>query len=240
MRLILRVAALLVAASGLAPAQAEQPYTFVTQDGKTRITLDTAAAPDLTDWANTKLAPVLAAWYPRIETMLASEGFVAPRSVSIILRPQPGVAGASGNEVSGNSDWFRKQVDGEATGAMVHELVHVVQQYGDDQGGAAPGWLTEGIADYIRFFRFEPEYHGADDVWLKKQDFAKIRADGAYRQSANFLSWAREKYDPQIVPTLNTLARQHRYNEGVWKQRTGKTFTELAAEWKADKAYLWK
>ena len=114
-------------------------------------------------------------------------------------------------------------------------MVHVVQQYGDQEPDAVPGWLTEGIADYIRFFKFEPDYHGADDIWLRKQDYAKIRFDGAYRQSANFLNWVSEKYDPKIVPTLNALARQKKYSAAIWKQRTGKTVEELGEEWKAAK-----
>jgi hypothetical protein len=235
MRPLLRIAIALLTATGVAPAHAEQPYSITTSDGKTRISIDMTAAPDLKDWSEQKLAPVLAQWYPRIESMLASKGFVAPRSISITLRPQPGVAETSGAEVSGNSEWFKKQLDGEATGAMVHELVHVVQQYGDEEPESVPGWLTEGIADYIRFFKFEPNYHGADDIWLRKQDYAKIRFDGAYRQSANFLNWVSEKYDPTIVPTLNMLARQKKYSAAIWKRRTGKTVDELGEEWKAAK-----
>ena len=236
MKPVLRIVAFWIVASSISSVHAAQPYDFSTQDGKTRITIDTTAAPDLKDWSETKLAPVLATWYPRIEALLASAGFVAPRKVSITLRPQPGVAATSGTEVSGNSEWFKKQLGGEAIGAMVHEMVHVIQQYGDSERDPFPGWLTEGIADYIRFFKFEPGYHGADDVWLKKQDLTKIRSDGGYRQSANFLNWVSEKYDRNIVPTLNALARQRRYSEAIWKQRTGKTVEELGQEWKAEKA----
>ena len=236
MKHVLRALAFWIVVSGMSSVHAAQPYVFSTQDGKTQITIDTRSAPDLQNWSETQLAPVLAAWYPQIEVLLASEGFVAPRRVSIILRPQPGVAETSGTEVSGNSEWFQKQLGGEATGAMVHEMVHVIQQYGDSERNPFPGWLTEGIADYIRFFKFEPDYHGADDVWLKKQDFAKIRFDGAYRQSANFLNWVSEKYDRDIVPTLNALARRQRYSDAIWKERTGKTLSELGQQWKAEKA----
>jgi hypothetical protein len=205
-------------------------------DGKVSIAIDTSAAPELKTWAETTLAPVLTQWYPRIEGMLVSEGFVAPTEVSIVLKPGSGVAEAAGNQISGNSVWFRSQLKGEAVGAMVHELVHVVQQYGDH---AFPGWLTEGIADYVRFFQFEPGYHGADDLWLKRQDFAKVRFDGAYRQSANFLDWVTRKYDPQIVVKLNALARRGAYREDIWQQVSGKTLEELGKEWKQEKAPLW-
>ena len=38
-------------------------------------------------------------------------------------------------------------------GAMVHETVHCVQLY---RGRGNPGWLVEGVADYVRFFKYEP------------------------------------------------------------------------------------
>ena len=107
--------------------KAAAPFAVRTADGKTSITIDTSAAPELQEWARTKLAPVLALWYPRIDGLLASDGFVAPTHVAITFKPEPGVAETLGTEVSGNSQWFRGQLDGEAVGAMVHELVHVVQ-----------------------------------------------------------------------------------------------------------------
>ena len=225
---------------GSAEEKAVPPFAVRTADGKTSITIDTSAAPELQEWARTKLAPVLALWYPRIDGLLASDGFVAPTHVAITFKPEPGVAETLGTEVSGNSQWFRGQLDGEAVGAMVHELVHVVQQYGDREPESFPGWLTEGIADYIRFFKFEPDYHGADDVWLARQDPAKVRFDGAYRLSANFLDWVTRKYDPQIVEKLNAAARRGVYSEGIWREKSGKTVVELGNEWKEEKAQLLK
>jgi hypothetical protein len=229
-----------VAGVNVAQTKAAAAFVIASADGKTSISIDTAAAPDLQSWARTKLAPVLALWYPRIEVLLASDGFVAPSHVNMTLRPQPGVAETLGTEVSGNSDWFRKQLDGEAVGAMVHELVHVVQQYGDREPERFPGWLTEGIADYVRFFVFEPNYHGADDTWLAKQDLSKVRFDGAYRQTANFLDWVTRKYDPQIVEKLNAAARRGDYSEAIRKERAGKSVEELGEEWKAEKVRVVK
>jgi len=220
--------------------KAAAAFVIATADGKASISIDAAAAPDLREWARTKLAPALALWYPRIDELLDSDGFVAPIHVNMTFRPQPGVAETLGTEVSGNSDWFRKQLDGEAVGAMVHELVHVVQQYGDREPETFPGWLTEGIADYVRFFVFEPNYHGADDGWLAKQDVSKVRFDGAYRQTANFLDWVTRKYDPRIVEKLNAAARRGDYNEAIWKERTGKSVGELGEEWKTEKVRVVK
>ena len=40
----------------------------------------------------------------------------------------------------------------------MHELVHVVQQY----RRRPPGWLVEGIPDYIRWYLYEPQSRGAE------------------------------------------------------------------------------
>jgi mannosidase alpha-like ER degradation enhancer 2 len=217
---------------------AAAPLVVQTADRKVSISIDTSAAPELQAWAQTKLAGTLALWYPQIAAMLPSDSFAAPTHVSITFKPQPGVAETDGTEVTGNSTWFRSQLEGEAVGAMIHEMVHVVQQYGGRDPEPFPGWLTEGIADYVRFFKFEPDYHGADDVWLKKQNPAKIRFDGAYRPTANFLDWVTRKYDPQLVVQLNVLARRGTYSEDFWKEKSGKTLGELGREWKQEKVGL--
>ena len=142
-------------------AVATPPFVIKTSDGYCEITIDTAKAPDLKDWAEQKLAPVLAEWFPRIVAVLPSEGFVAPKKFSVIIGPGNGVAATSGTRITANSAWFRHELKGEAVGALVHEVVHVVQQYGEGrrnnpQATRVPGWLVEGIPDYLRFFKFEP------------------------------------------------------------------------------------
>src|SRR4051812_3150796 len=65
------------------PAQttATQPTTqpvvhqFTSGEGKYQFTIDTSETPDLTEWADTKLAPVVKEWYPKLVEMLPSEGF---------------------------------------------------------------------------------------------------------------------------------------------------------------------
>jgi len=131
--------------------------------------------------------------------------------------------------------WMAQNLDGEAKGAIVHELVHVVQQYGRARRAGsdathAPGWLTEGIADYIRWFLFEPETHGAE---ISGRGVARARYDASYRVSGNFLDWVTKTYDKQIVAKLNAAAREGRYSEDLWKEQTGHTLQELGSQWKA-------
>lgn len=210
-------------------------FTFKTVDQKTTVLVDAAAAPDLDQWAQTKLAPVLALWYPKLVAWLPSQGFTAPNYFTITIKPMEGVAYTRGTDITVSAQWIRDQMYGEAVGSLVHECVHVVQQYGHSYGGSkAPFWLTEGMADYFRWFKYEPQSHGADLVWVRQQSPDSIRYDGAYRISANFLNWVTEKYDPNIVVKLNKAMREGTYSEDTWKQNTGKSVEDLGAEWKAD------
>ena len=60
----------------------------------------------------------------------------------------------------------------------------------------------------------------------------KVRYDGGYRMSANFLDFVERKF-PGTIRELNSLCRQGKYGEETyWKKRTGKSVKELEAEWK--------
>ena len=208
---------------------------FETEDGRYKFTLDAGAAPDLLAWAEKELAPVVKAWYPKIVTLLPSEGFEAPANITLLFRNDMGgtPASAGGGRVNMNSAWFRRELQREARGAVVHELVHVVQDYGRvrRRPGAArtPSWLTEGIADYIRWFLYEPETRGAE---ITRRNLAQASHDASYRISANFLDWAVRTHDAELVRKLNAAAREGRYTEALWHEITGKTLEELGAAWK--------
>jgi len=209
-------------------------------EGRTRILIDTSAAPDLASWVDSELVPVIREWYPEIVRMLPSPGYEAPRRVTIVFVTEgEGVAAASGARVTCWAKWFRANLEGEAKGAVVHELVHVVQQYrrrGNRGGGGGggtrpPGWLVEGIPDYIRWFRFEPRTGGAH---IRPEAVGRVRFDGSYRVSANFLNWVTSEYGPQVYRELNAAMREGRYQERLWQDLTGHTAEELGAAWKAD------
>jgi hypothetical protein len=220
---------------------ATPPFVIKSADGVCDITIDTSGATDLKEWAETKLAPVLAEWFPKIVAMLPSEGYTPPTSFSVNIRPGNGVAATGGTRVTANSTWLKRELEREAIGALLHEEIHVIQLYGrrgrgEGGGRRLPGWLVEGIPDYIRWFLYEPQSHGADDVWIKRQNFSRVRYDGSYRQTANFLNWVTEKYDKDIVAKLNAAARAGKYGDEIWKEKSGKTAEELGNEWKAQLA----
>ena len=219
------------------PAPAAEParLELTAGDGASEITIDTSETPDLTEWTRAGLAPVLQEWYPRIVDMLPSEGYEAPRRVSISFSADmSGVAATGGTRVRCAAQWFRDNRDGEAKGAVVHELVHVVQQYGRARGGnpspaPTPGWVVEGIADYIRWFLYEPESRGAE---ITGRSLAHARHDASYRITANFLNWVTATHAPEIIRHLNAAAREGRYSDELWQQHTGHTLAELETAWR--------
>lgn len=216
------------------PKQIRQ--TFDAGEGRYRFTIDSTLVPDLTEWANTNLVPVVREWYPRIVGLLPSDGFVAPERVLIEFREDMGEvpASAGGGRINCNIAWFRRNLRGEAVGSVVHEMVHVVQQYGRPLRGVAgrvrpPGWLVEGIPDYIRWFLYEPATRGAE---ITARNFERARYDGNYRISANFLNWVVEKHGREVVVKLNAAAREGRYRDELWRELTGKTVQELGEAWR--------
>jgi hypothetical protein len=221
-------------------AAAPGKMTCKADGGNYQITIDTSSAPDLTEWAEQELAPTVQEWYPQLVRLLPSDGFEAPKSISIVFRKgRTGVpAATSGASITCNSDWFGQNLKGEAKGAVVHELVHIIQHYhsgqGSDPAAARPAWLVEGIPDYLRWFKYEPQSHGADVAWMRTQQPLSLRYDAGYRISANFLNWVSKKCAPGLVQELNAALRAGNYHEDLWKQRTGRAVQELGDAWKKD------
>jgi hypothetical protein len=107
-----------------------------------------------------------------------------------------------------------------------------VQNYGSANRSRAsrpPGWLVEGIADYIRWFLYEPQAQGAE---ITRHNIARAQFDSSYRVTGNFLNWVTQNHEQEIVRKLNAAAREGKYDEKLWRDLTGKTLQELGAEWK--------
>lgn len=201
-----------------------------------RFTFDTTLAPDLIEWTDTKLIPVIKEWYPKLVSMLPSDNYQAPTNLLARYRDDMGgtPASAGGNNINLNVDWFRKNLDGEAVGSVVHEMVHSVQQYNrgrrnNPEATRTPGWIVEGIPDYIRWFLYEPQTQGAR---ITKRNLERAKYDASYRVTGNFLDWVVRTYDKDIIRKLNAAAREGRYKEELWKDFTGKTVQELGEEWR--------
>jgi hypothetical protein len=209
---------------------------FDADSGKYRFVIDATDAPDLADWAKDKLQPVIQEWYPKLVTLLPSDGYAAPAEVQLRFRSDMGgtPASAGGNRVNLNTQWFRGELNREARGSVVHELVHVVQSYGrarrsNPNATRTPGWLVEGIADYIRWFLYEPETKGAE---ITRRNLNRARHDASYRITGNFLDWVTRNHDANIVTKLNAAAREGRYSESLWQDHTGMSLTDLGTAWR--------
>lgn len=177
-------------------------------------------APELKEWAESTARACERA-YPMICEELKSEGDSPARQITMTLKSTyKGVAMAGGTRITGSVDYFKGHKDD--VGAMVHETTHVVQRY---RGRGNPSWLVEGVADYIRFFKYEPGKIG-------KIDPRRARYDASYRTTAAFLAYASERYDKDLVRKLNAAMRAGTYKEELFKEYTGKTVQELGEEWK--------
>lgn len=182
--------------------------------------LDVADAPDMKQWAEL-VARTCTRAYPMINEALASDGFQPARVIHLKLsKTYEGVAATSGHRIVGSVNFFRQR--NHDVGAMVHETVHVVQAY---HHGHNPGWLVEGVSDYVRFFLFEPGKLGPIN-------HRTAHHDGSYRVTAAFLAYLTAKYDPTIVRTLNRAMREGQYDEKIFHQLTGKNLKELDEEWR--------
>jgi len=220
------------------PIEAPKPVSFTVEadGGKYELTFELTDAPDLEEWTRQSLVPVVTNWYPKLVAMLPSDGFTAPDRVTLRYRTNMGgtPASAGGSRINLNATWFRRNLEGEARGSVVHEMVHVVQQYGrarrtNPNATRTPGWITEGIPDYIRWFLYEPETKGAE---ITRRNLDRASYDASYRITGNFLDWVTRTYDKDLSRKLNAAAREGRYEEALWKEYTGKSLEELGREWK--------
>jgi hypothetical protein len=183
--------------------------------------VDVTDAPEMKEWAD-KVARICERSYPMINEELKSDGFKPPQLVRLTLRSSyKGIAMAGGSRITGSVSYFKRRP--EDVGAMVHETAHIVQQY---RVRGNPGWLVEGIADYVRFFKYEPGKLGRIDP-------RRARYDGSYRVTAAFLAYLVEKYDRDIVRKLNKIMREGEYREEMWKTLTRKSLKELDEEWRS-------
>jgi hypothetical protein len=183
--------------------------------------VDVADAPEIKEWAD-KVARECEKSYPMINDELRSDGYKPPTTVTMALKNSyRGVAAAGGGRIVGSVKYF-KDHPGDI-GAMVHETSHIVQRYRSRNN---PGWLVEGVSDYVRFFKYEPGKLGRIDP-------NRAHYNGSYRTTAAFLAYLTSKYDKEIVLKLNALMREGKYSKETFKQLTGKTEKELDEEWRA-------
>ncbi len=193
---------------GFSSALADEPF---------RVEVDFSQAPECEAFA-AKAKTLCEEWYPRINEILYSKESPLPyKVVTIRFEHFDGVADTSGNRIRISADWIKKQP--KDYGMVIHELVHVVQHY---QGGV--GWLTEGIADYVRYERFEP----GKQKWNIDPDKSSYRQ--GYGVAGAFLAWMEKTKDPELVHKLNVALRENRYSPQLFQKFCGAGVGDLWLE----------
>jgi hypothetical protein len=171
------------------------------------------------EWAG-KASQLVTEWFPKTDVLLQSDGHVPPKEVTLIFRKMDGVAYTTGNAIHISADWIRRQPND--FGMVAHELVHVIQSYPRRTG---PGWVTEGIADYIRHAHYEPE------VKLPRINPDRASYRDAYKTTAGFFIWVEKNYNQELVKKLNAAMREHTYKDEIFQDLTGKPLDDLWKEY---------
>ena len=180
-----------------------------------KFTVDTSDAPDVQEWAE-KARGLCEKWYPIISETLAGKDFTPPREVHLVFKDEKkGIAYTAGAKITVVADWIRKHPDD--FGMVIHELCHVVQSY-----PKGVGWITEGIADYVRYFKYEPQPK-------PPKIGAKAGYKDGYKTTATFFAWIEKTKDKDIVRKMNDLMRAGGYKDELFQEWTG---SDLDALWK--------
>lgn len=202
------------------------------QLGPGRGFVDISRAPEVAAWAATAEKQMEESWADTA-ALLYSDKFITPNAVNVVYRTGPGVTGIAatgGGVMTVNTAWCHAHPDD--TGLTVHETSHVIQAY----SAYDPVWLVEGIADYIRWVRFEPE-HFHPRINVKRATY-----HDAYQTTATFLAWCEQHYDSRLVTKLSQDVRFGTYKTSLFQKYTGKDvdtlWSEFIADYQADPANI--
>lgn len=159
-------------------------------------------------------------WFHVLCSFLATDSWTPPETVRLVIKKElaaPGVT--SGATISCSHKWITEHPDD--FGMVIHELTHVVQNY--PRSSKNPGWLVEGIADYLRYWKYESEV-----------PHRRIGSNASYRDgygtTGSFLAWMVWKYDRRVVRKLDDALRKNEYRDDLFKEATGKDLSDLWIE----------
>jgi glycerophosphoryl diester phosphodiesterase len=136
-----------------------------------------------------------------------------------------GVAYTAGGEIVISANYIRSHSND--TDCFTHELMHVVQSY----RYGAPGWLTEGIADYARY---KYGLYNTQAGWGLPDYRSGQNYTDAYTVTARFLVWLDKYVRPGIVKELDTRLRNGTYTDNTWNELTGQSVDRLWQTYAAD------
>jgi hypothetical protein len=212
------VLVLFVVMSLLRAAVADESATPSSSAAAVKISIDTSEVPELADWAEAA-GKRCELWHPLIARALGYDGEPVHKDIRIVLKKEMrGIAATGGARIDVSADYVKRHAGDD--GMIVHELVHVVQAYPKYD----PPWLVEGLADYVRYWHFEPgrRSFSIDPERSKVQD--------SYGTTARFLAWVQVAKDERIIHKLDAALRRGEYREQVFEDATGRTLDQLWSE----------
>lgn len=175
-------------------------------------------------WAD-EAGPLVTEWWPQIARLLSTENFQSPAEMVLTFKRDmdgPGYRTRSGIVIG--VPWITAH-PGDF-GMLIHEMTHAIQDYRRAPREAT--WLVEGIADYIRYWHYEPE------LPRPRIDTARASYRDGYGTTGAFLAWLMVKYDRRIVRELDAAFRAERYSNDCLKELTGKDLDTLWQEFVAE------
>ncbi|GAA0166745.1 hypothetical protein LIER_21831 [Lithospermum erythrorhizon] len=146
------------------------------------------------------------------------------QKVSFFIDDMDGVAYAINNEIHFSARYingYSGDLKKEFSGVVYHEMTHIWQWNGN---GEAPGWLIEGIADYVRLRGGYAPSH-----WVKPGGGNKW--DQGYDVTAHFLDYCNG-LNNGFVAQLNGKMRSG-YSDHFFVDLLGKSVGQLWNDYKA-------
>ncbi|MFM9873457.1 MAG: basic secretory protein-like protein [Fimbriimonadaceae bacterium] len=197
------------------------------------VEIDVSDFPESEAWAM-RAKRLIENWYGPLTALLATDGrdpvthgltgkaYKSNDKIRLVIKKEISApAWAAGGEITVSGKWITQHPDD--LGMIIHELTHVVQAYPDFKG--KPGWLVEGIADYTRWWKYEPELHATRG--RTKPDFSNAKYTDSYRTTAVWLAFISKKYDMRLVPSLDLEMRSGRDPMPIFEKLTGKSADAL-------------
>lgn len=156
-------------------------------------------------------------WEPKIAAILGTAEAKRPKVLTVRFKAMDGVAFWDGKAITVSTRYAAKHPDDVFL--IVHELTHVLQGY-----RKMPSWMTEGIADYVRFGVAEGGKFGI------RIDPVKNKPRDSYRVTGYLILQAETRY-PGLVKKLHLAGVAGTDVEKTWAEQCGgKSVDDVWAE----------
>lgn len=177
------------------------------------VIVDTSQAPDLKPFGS-QVQNTLTQSYKPISDYLKSPTFKDVPTINVLFdNKYDGIAYAQNTRIVGATKYYRDHKDD--IGSMVHEMTHVIQKYQN-----CPGWVTEGVADYMRYYHFETNKQ------LPKPGPSNHYTQG-YWVTAYFLNYVVQRVRGDMIKYVNKDCREGTYADSIWPRLTNKDVDTL-------------